>query len=88
MKPIQTIEKLIPWPILNEIAMVLERGSRKDGKGVLTNHKSYTYYTRKLIKHLLRGLWGFKYDHDSGQSHYGHAVVRLIQLWLKHKEEK
>ncbi len=88
MKPIQIIEELIPEPILTELSQVLEKGSRTEGKGILTHHKSYSYYTYKLIKHLLRGLWGFKYDHDSGKSHFAHAVIRLMQLWLKHKEER
>ena len=81
MKPIEIIEKLVPYPILMELSAVLERGSTKDG--IITHHKSYCYYTYKLIKHLLRGMLGFKYDHDSGKSHFAHATIRLLQIWLK-----
>ncbi len=87
MNPIQTIERLLPYPIIQEIAKVLERGSKKEGKGVLTHDKSYCYYACKMVKHLLRGMLGFKYDHDSGQNHFAHAVVRLMQLWWKYKSE-
>ena len=87
MKPIQIIEKLIPWPLLKDISAVLDKGSRTDGKGILTHDKSYCYYTYKLLKHLIRALVSPKCDKDSGQSHFAHASVRLFQLSLKYKKE-
>lgn len=78
----------VPYPIIRDLVSVLARGSRSDGHGILTHNKSYCYYTYKLIKHLLRGMLGFKYDHDSGKSHFAHAVIRLMQVWWKYKMEK
>lgn len=80
------IEQFVPQPMIDEIFRVLERGSSTEGKGKLTCGKSYCHYTYKLVKHLLRGLLGFKYDHDSGKSHFAHAVIRLMQLWYKWRE--
>ena len=85
MKYINTIEQLVPWRALREIAMVLDRGSQTDGNGVLKCDRSYCYYTYKLIKHLLRGLIG-KVDKDSGCSHFAHAAVRVLQMLLKSEE--
>jgi len=85
MKYINTIEQLVPWRALREIAMVLDRGSRTEGREVLTCDRSYCYYTYKLIKHLLRGLIG-KVDKDSGCSHFAHAAVRVLQMLLKSEE--
>ena len=86
MNPIQIIEKLIPQSVLEEIASVLKKGSSKDGNGVLTYNKTYCYYLWKMYKHLVRWGLGFRYDHDSGQSHLAHAIVRLMQMLLKYKE--
>lgn len=94
MKPIQIIESLIPWPILNEIAMVLERGSRKEGKGVLNCNRSQAYYLMKFHKHLFWWTMGvvvakrFKTDKDSRHSHLIHCVLRLLQILGVELEEK
>jgi len=87
LKAIQTIEKLIPWPTLSDIAKVLDKGSSKEGKGVLTCNRSVWYYLWKCIKHLLRGLLGFRYDHNSGASHFAHAIVRFIQFCMVFTKE-
>jgi len=83
MKYINTIEQLVPWRALREIAMVLDRGSRTEGREVLTCDRSYCYYTYKLIKHLLRGLIGLR---DKGRSHFACAAVRVVQMLLKSEE--
>lgn len=83
--PIKRIEKLIPWPVLNEIAGVLDRGSSKEGDGVLTRSRSRCYYLWKFIKHAFRGVIGYRYDNESGKSHFAHAVARFIQFWMTFK---
>ena len=90
MKFIKIIEQLVPCEATQEIASVLQRGSRTEGSKALTFDRTYCHYTYKLIKHLLRGLlglllprWFSVLDKDSGQSHFAHVPVRAIQLLLK-----
>ena len=88
MRPIKVIERLLPHHLIDSLGSVLKRGSTKDGNGVLTHNKSYFYYTYKLLKHLIRAILSPKSDKESGESHFTHSIIRLMQLSLKHKEEK
>ena len=76
----------VPRSVLEEIALVLKKGSSREGVGPLRWDRGKKFYMDKADNHSRRYSRGESCDKDSGRHPLAHVIIRCMQLLARELE--